>query len=116
MTIGEEVKRRRKALKLTQYELGERIGLDASAVSKIERGSTQNLKPKQLEQLCQLFGCTPSDLYGLETFTYSSSTLLTTEQQTLITMIPLLTADEAATLLRVAKAMFNIKEGKNAGL
>lgn len=110
MSVGEEVKRRRKAIKLTQNELGERIGLDASAISKIERGSTQNLKPKQLEQLCQLFGCTPSDLYGIDTLTYTSSTLLTADQQELLALIPLLTAEEAKALLEMVKAMFGYKK------
>lgn len=114
MKLGEAIKSRRKALKLTQSELGEQIGLDASAISKIERGNTQNLKPQHLEKLCRLFGCTPADLYGIESFTYSSSTLLSAEQQELLALIPLLNAEEAKALLEMVKAMFGYK--KYAGL
>lgn len=101
-------------LGLRQWELGEAIGIDASAVSKIERGETTQIKPSQIERLCQLFNCTPSDLYGIETFKFSSSTPLTDAQQELLVMIPLLTAEEAKALLEMIKAMFGYK--KHAGL
>lgn len=94
-------------MKLTQAELAERIGIQASAVSKIERGVTDNLKQTQLETLCRMFSCTPADLYGIETMKVSSSHPLTPEQQRLIAIIPVLDNDQVALLLDVVKAICN---------
>lgn len=112
--IGNEIKRRRKALGLKQWQLGEVIGIDASSVSKIERGETTSLKPAHIEALCKLFHCTPSDLFGLETVKISSSAPLTADQQELLALVPLLNAEEAKALLEMVKAMFGYK--KHAGL
>lgn len=112
--LSEEVKKRRKALGMAQWELGEVLGVDASAVSKIERGTTTGLKPAQIEALCKLFHCTPSDLFGFDKVQISSSTPLTADQQELLALIPLLNAEEAKALLEVVKAMFGYK--KHAGL
>ena len=112
--LGAEIKKRRKAFGLKQWELGEVIGVDASAVSKIERGATISLKPAQIKALCDLFHCTPSDLYGIETLQFASSEPLTQDQQELLMLIPMLNAEEAKALLEMVKAMFGYK--KNAGL
>ena len=37
MTVGERIRLRRKELKLTQDELGQRLGLKKSAVCRLER-------------------------------------------------------------------------------
>ena len=112
--LSENIKTQRKAHKLTQQQLADYLGINKTSISKIERGKTENLKSSHVEKLCKLFGCTPADLYGIESFTYSSSALLSAEQQELLALIPLLNAEEAKALLEMVKAMFGYK--KYAGL
>lgn len=104
-TIGENIKAYRKARKLSQQQIGDVIGLQRSAVSKIERGETVNLKASQVDALCKLFHCTPSDLYGIETVTIHGTMPLTAEQEELMTLIPLLNNEQVQVLLQMVKAM-----------
>ncbi len=113
-TLGDNIKKYRKARKLTQDKIGEIIGINRSSVSKIERGETVDVKPSQIEALCKFFNCSPSDLFGIETFQFASSEPLTADQQELLVLIPMLNAEEAKALLEMVKAMFGYK--KHAGL
>lgn len=67
MTTGERIKARRQELGMTQSELGERLGIQKSAISKIERGAVVNLKRDTIARLCTVLDCTPSYLMGWET-------------------------------------------------
>ena len=107
MSLGENIRMYRKALKLTQGELADKIGLQAAAVSKIERGATQNVAPEQLNILCKLFHCTPTDLYGVSSVMVTSPAPLTTAQQQLIALVSLMDDEKVNLLLDVAKAMSN---------
>lgn len=62
MSIGEEVRRRRKALGLTQRELGEAAGLRQPAVSQVESGRTRKPEPKTIAALAKGLKCTAADL------------------------------------------------------
>lgn len=106
-TLGENIKKYRKALHLSQAEVGKRLGIQRSAMSKIELGQTTLLKPQQVEALCRLFSCTPADLYGIETVKVTSSHPLTPEKQRLIALIPILDDDQVNLLLDVVKAITN---------
>ena len=103
--LGENIKRYRKAQRLSQETVGRAIGLNRSSVSKIERGETVNVKPEQIRQLSQLFGCTPTDLIGVSSVKVSSSAPLTPEQQQLIAVIPLLSDDQVSVLLEMVRVM-----------
>lgn len=105
MSLAENIKKRRKALGLKQWEVGDIIGLDASSISKIERGETVTLKPAQLQALCKLFSCTPTDLYGIETVELTSTVPLTADMKELISIIPTLDDDKVKLLLDVIRAV-----------
>ena len=64
MTNGERIRERRKALGMTQEELGRRLGVQKAAISKIENGLVVNLKRSTIVALCQALDCTPSYLMG----------------------------------------------------
>lgn len=64
MTTGERIKKRRTELGMTQSELGARLGIQKSAVSKIERGAVVNLKRDTIAALCRALDCSPSYLMG----------------------------------------------------
>lgn len=67
MTTGERIKNRRVELGMTQADLGERLGMQKSAVSKIERGAVVNLKRDTIAALCNALNCSPSYLMGWDT-------------------------------------------------
>lgn len=77
MTVGEKIKERRKALGLTQTELGERLGVQKNAVSKWETGRVDDIPGSKIRAMAALFGVTPSYLIDGETdpefdnFTYA---------------------------------------------
>ena len=66
MTTGERIRALRQAAKLSQEELGARIGVQKAAIHKYETGLVVNLKKFTLEKLAQALHTTPAYLLGLE--------------------------------------------------
>lgn len=62
MTIGEKIKSQRKALGLTQTELGAKLGVQKNAVSKWECGRVDDIPSSKIKAMAQLFGVQPSFL------------------------------------------------------
>lgn len=62
MTVGEKIKAQRKALGLTQTELGERLGVRKNAVSKWECGRVDDIPGSKIKAMAALFGVSPSYL------------------------------------------------------
>ena len=58
MTTGEKIKARRKELKMTTEELGKKIGVQRSAISKYETGRV-DLQSKQLQKIAQALDISP---------------------------------------------------------
>ena len=61
MTIGEKIKARRVELNMTTEELGEKIGVQRSAISKYEKGRVE-LKAKQIQSIAKALDVLPVDL------------------------------------------------------
>ena len=55
MTIGEKIRKHRKALKMTQTELGERLGVQKNAVSKWETGRVEDIPTGKIRQMAEIF-------------------------------------------------------------
>ena len=62
MGVGEKIKTLRKAMGLTQTELGERVGMKKNAVSKWECGRVEDIPTSTIKALAELFGVSPSYL------------------------------------------------------
>lgn len=62
MTVGEKIRAERKALGLTQTELGERLGVRKNAVSKWECGRVDDIPGSKIKAMAALFGVSPSYL------------------------------------------------------
>lgn len=56
MTIALKIKINRKRLKMTQTELGEKLGIKKNAVSKWERGRVEDIPLSKIKKLSQIFG------------------------------------------------------------
>lgn len=62
MTLGNKIRMHRKALGLTQTELGEKLGVKVNAVSKWECGRVEDIPTSKIKALANLFGVQPSYL------------------------------------------------------
>lgn len=65
IALGQRIRSRRRALHLTQEALAERVGISASFLGHIERGS-RVLSVETLVSLCTTLSATPNELLGME--------------------------------------------------
>lgn len=82
MGMAERIKERRLALKLTQEELGNKIGLQKSAIAKYENGRVENVKRSIIQKMAQALECSPSYLLGFDEdeYYYDPNTAALAEQ------------------------------------
>lgn len=66
MNIGQRIKERRKALKMSADELGKKLGKDRSTVYRYENGDIENLPIDILEPIATALETTPAYLMGWE--------------------------------------------------
>ena len=66
MSMAERIKELRMAAGLTQEELGEKLGLQKSAIAKYENGRVENIKRSTIQAMAQLFGVKPSYILGFD--------------------------------------------------
>lgn len=64
MTTGERIKQLRKEHKLTQEELGAKLGVQKAAIQKYEKGTVTNIKKESLIKLAQILDTTPEYILG----------------------------------------------------
>ncbi len=65
MTTGEKIKARRLELGMTTEELGNKIGVQRSAISKYEKGRV-DLKSAQIIEIAKALDCPPASLLADE--------------------------------------------------
>ena len=61
--VGENIRRMRKSLKMSQTALGEAVGLTVQAINLIERGKRQ-ARASNLEAIARALSCSPQDLFA----------------------------------------------------
>ena len=64
VALGQRIRSHRRALHLTQEALAERVGISASFLGHIERGS-RVLSVETLVALCTALSATPNELLGM---------------------------------------------------
>jgi transcriptional regulator with XRE-family HTH domain len=64
MHIGQRIKERRKALKMSADEMGARLGKDRSTIYRYENGDIENLPLDILEPIAEVLQTTPQYLMG----------------------------------------------------
>lgn len=65
MKMGENIRSCRETLGLTQEQLGEKLGLQKSAIAKYENGKTENMKRSTIKDMSKLFNVNPAWLLGI---------------------------------------------------
>lgn len=64
MSMGDRIRYLRESRGMTQEELGEKIGVQKSAIRKYEKGEVENIKRSSIKTMCDLFNVSPSYLMG----------------------------------------------------
>ena len=62
MGMAEKIKERRIAMGYTQEELGEKLGLQKSAIAKYENGRVENIKRSVISNMAKILECSPTYL------------------------------------------------------
>ena len=76
MTIGQRIKERRKALKMSADEMGAKLGKDRSTIYRYEKGDIENLPLDILEPIAEILQTTPQYLMGWQEIQQKNSTLV----------------------------------------
>ena len=71
MNIGEKIRNKREDMDLSQYDMAERIPMNQSNYSKIERG-VQEPNLEQFRRICQILKLDPRYLLELDKFEFIS--------------------------------------------
>lgn len=64
MGMAERIKERRNYMGFTQEELGEKLGLQKSAIAKYENGRVENIKRSVIADMARVLDCSPAYLMG----------------------------------------------------
>ena len=75
MGIGQRIKDRRKALKMSADELAKRLGKDRSTIYRYEKGDIENLPLDILEPIAKALNTTPQYLMGWDKVQKNNDTI-----------------------------------------
>lgn len=66
MSMADKIKERRTFMGYTQEELGEKLGLQKSAIAKYENGRVENIKRSVIVKMAEILDCSPCYLLDWE--------------------------------------------------
>ena len=69
------IKKFRALNNMNQTELSKRMGISRTWLCKLESDDYKELDESVVNQLCEVFNCSPIALYGIENFRYLPKTL-----------------------------------------
>lgn len=107
MDIGLRIKERRKDLKMSAEDLGERLGKDRSTIYRYEKGDIENLPLDLLEPIAVALDTTPAYLMGWENEKEKPAPEdeFSDNIRTLIEFVKSVPEDKADLILRVMKSI-----------
>lgn len=109
MTIGDKIRLHRKALGLTQTELGEKLGVKTNAVSKWECGRVDDIPTSKIKAMAKLFDVQPSYLIDEKQPAPTNGDGLSEEDKRLLTMIHNLTPENRERIVEIIKALAGLE-------
>ncbi len=109
MTIGDKIRLHRKALGLTQTELGEKLGVKTNAVSKWECGRVDDIPTSKIKAMAKLFDVQPSYLIDEKQPAPKDEDELNAEDKRLLTMIHNLTPENRERIAEIIKALAGLE-------
>lgn len=105
MDIGLRIKERRKDLKMSAEDLGERLGKDRSTIYRYEKGDIENLPLDLLEPIADALDTTPAYLMGWEKEKAAPEDGLSDNIKTLIEFVKHVPEEKVDLILRVMKSI-----------
>ena len=109
MTIGDKIRLHRKALGLTQTELGEKLGVKTNAVSKWECGRVDDIPTSKIKAMAKLFDVQPSYLIDEKQPAPTNEGELNAEDKRLLTMIHNLSPENRERIAEIIKALAGLE-------
>ena len=109
MTIGDKIRLHRKALGLTQTELGEKLGVKTNAVSKWECGRVDDIPTSKIKAMAKLFDVQPSYLIDEKQPAPPNEDELNAEDKKLLMMIHNLTPENRERIVAIIEALAGLE-------
>lgn len=109
MTIGDKIRLHRKALGLTQTELGEKLGVKTNAVSKWECGRVDDIPTSKIKAMAKLFDVQPSYLIDEKQPAPTNGDGLNAEDKRLLTMIHNLSPEDRERIVAIIEALAGLE-------
>ena len=109
MTIGDKIRLHRKALGLTQMELGEKLGVKTNAVSKWECGRVDDIPTSKIKAMAKLFDVQPSYLIDEKQPAPTNEDELNAEDKKLLMMIHNLTPENRERIVAIIEALAGLE-------
>ena len=109
MTIGDKIRLHRKALGLTQTELGEKLGGKTNAVSKWECGRVDDIPTSKIKAMAKLFDVQPSYLIDEKQPAPTDGDELSEEDKKLLMMIHNLSPENRARIVAIIEALAGLE-------
>ena len=109
MTIGDKIRLHRKALGLTQTELGEKLGVKTNAVSKWECGRVDDIPTSKIKAMAKLFDVQPSYLIDEKQPAPKDEDELNAEDKRLLTMIHNLSPEDRERSVAIIEALAGLE-------
>lgn len=109
MTIGDKIRLHRKALGLTQTELGEKLGVKTNAVSKWECGRVDDIPTSKIKAMAKLFDVQPSYLIDEKQPAPTNEGELAEEDKRLLMMIHNLSPEDRERIVAIIEALAGLE-------
>ena len=109
MTIGDKIRLHRKALGLTQTELGEKLGVKTNAVSKWECGRVDDIPTSKIKAMAKLFDVQPSYLIDEKQPAPTNGDGLNAEDKRLLMMIHNLSPEDRKRIVAIIEALAGLE-------
>lgn len=109
MTIGDKIRLHRKALGLTQTELGEKLGVKTNAVSKWECGRVDDIPTSKIKAMAKLFDVQPSCLIDEKQPAPKDEDELNAEDKRLLMMIHNLSPENRERIVAIIEALAGLE-------
>ncbi len=109
MTIGDKIRLHRKALGLTQTELGEKLGVKTNAVSKWECGRVDDIPTSKIKAMAKLFDVQPSYLIDEKQPAPTNGDGLNAEDKRLLMMIHNLSPEDRERIVAIIEALAGLE-------
>lgn len=105
MTIGDKIRLHRKALGLTQTELGEKLGVKTNAVSKWECGRVDDIPTSKIKAMAKLFDVQPSYLIDEKQPAPKDEGELAEDDKRIMELLHQLTPENRERIVEIIKAL-----------